>query len=199
MTSTLVPETASTRDPIGGADVANQGMYENQQHVCGPRCTHTRQRLGPTMGLFSFLNKRKMPSTLEAAMASQAADFVRAFSKPGAPIDGALLDYSRGSLELVDRVLQDFFQQKAPLPDDLHFLASAYAFEVARRAFGGRYLRSDEDNPFVLVIGPTDAEVGVCFMGKVRGRALNGPEDSLIFFYDGIAPLVARGVSATLI
>lgn len=129
----------------------------------------------------------------------QAADFVTAFSRPGAPIDGSRLDYNEASLELVDRVLDDFYRQQAPLPDDLHFLTSAYIFEVARRAFGGRYLRGDQENPFVLVIGEGEAEVGVCVMSKVHGRAANGPEDSIPFFYAGIAPLVSSGTGATLI
>ena len=54
--------------------------------------------------------------------------------------------------------------------------------------------RGDGDSPFVLVIGQGDAQIGVCVMGKVRGRATNGPEDDLGFFYAGIAPAVRRGV-----
>jgi len=129
----------------------------------------------------------------------QAADFVEAFSPAGSPIDGSKLDYREASLELVDRVLDDFYRQGASLPDDLHFLTSAYVFEVARHEFGGRYLRGDEENPFVLVIGEGAVEIGVCVMSKVRGRAVNGPEDSIPFFYAGIAPLVSGGTSATLI
>ncbi|TGX50162.1 hypothetical protein E5A73_17215 [Sphingomonas gei] len=140
-----------------------------------------------------------MPASIEQGMEWQAADFVNAFSPAGSPIDGSKLDYSEASLELVDRVLDDFYRKEAPLPDDLHFLISAYVFEVARRAFGGRYLRGDEENPFVLVIGEKPAEVGVCVMSKVHGRALNGPEDGIPFFYAGIAPLVSAGTSATLI
>lgn len=140
-----------------------------------------------------------MPASIEEGMEWQAADFVAAFSAAGAPIDGRGLDYSEASLELVDRVLDDFYRQGAPFPDDLHFLASAYIFEVARRAFGGRYLRGDTENPFVLVIGEGTAQVGVCVMSKVRGRAVNGPEDSIPFFYAGIAPLVLAGNQATLI
>jgi hypothetical protein len=140
-----------------------------------------------------------MPANLEEGMEWQAANFVTAFSPTGSPIDGSKLDYSEASLELVDRVLDDFYRQEATLPDDLHFLASAYTFEVARRAFGGRYLRGDDANPFVLVIGQGDAEVGVCVMSKVRGRTVNGPEDNIPFFYAGIAPLVAAGSRATLI
>lgn len=151
------------------------------------------------MGIFGFLRKKKMPPTIEAGMASQAEDFIAAFSADGSPIDASKLDYSAASLALVDQVLDDFYRQQAPLPDDLHFLASAYVFETARREFGGRYMRGDDDNPFVLVIEPGDAQIGVFVMGKVKGRAVNGPEDSLPFFYEGIAPLVTRGESAALI
>lgn len=150
------------------------------------------------MGLFDFLKRKRMPATIEDAMASQAADFVDAFFSPRAPIDGSKLDYSEDSLHLVDRVLQDFYQQHAPLPDDLHFLASAYVFETARRQFGGRYLRGDQDNPFVLVIGESDFQLGVLVMGKIKGRTVNGPEDSIPFFYAGIAPLVEKRADATL-
>ncbi|MET3395077.1 hypothetical protein ABIC33_005751 [Variovorax sp. 1140] len=47
----------------------------------------------------------------------------------------------------------------------------------------------------MLIIGQGDAQIGVCVMGKVRGRATNGPEDDLGFFYAGIAPAVRRGVA----
>ncbi|MCH4547013.1 hypothetical protein MK632_14680 [Rhizobium changzhiense] len=150
------------------------------------------------MGLFDFLKCRKMPATIEDAMASQATDFVDAFSQPRAPIDASKLDFSEGSLHLVDQVLQDLYQRQAALPDDLHFLASAYVFETARRQFGGRYLRGDQENPFVLVIGEPDFRVGVLVMAKIKGRAVNGPEDNNPFFYAGIAPLVERRASATL-
>ncbi|MBY2947016.1 hypothetical protein [Rhizobium leguminosarum] len=56
------------------------------------------------MGLFDFLKRRKMPATIEDAMASQATDFVDAFSQPRAPIDASKLDFSEGSLQLVDQV-----------------------------------------------------------------------------------------------
>lgn len=164
----------------------------------------THERIAPdlpekNMGLFDFLKRRRMPPTIEAAMASQANDFVNAFSGPGAPIDASALDYSEQSLSLVDQVLQDFYSQQAELPEDLHFLASAYIFECARKQFGGRYLRGDDANPFVLVIGEPACEIGFCVMEKVRKRATNGPEDSIPFFYQGIEGLLAKQVSATLI
>lgn len=151
------------------------------------------------MGLFDRWRKPKMPETLEQGMATQAEDFIGAFRGDGSPVDADALDYSEASLIHVDRILDDFFKRPAPLPDDLHFLASAYVFETARREFGGRYLRGDEENPFVLVIGEPDFQIGVCVMAKVAGRAENGPEDSIPFFYAGIQPLVEKRVDATLI
>ncbi|WP_298465613.1 hypothetical protein [uncultured Erythrobacter sp.] len=141
----------------------------------------------------------EMPESIEQGMQWQAEDFVRAFSQPDAPIDGSCLDYSSASLDEVDRLLDNVHCHGQELPDDLHFLISAYVFEVARREFGGRYLRGDEKDPFVLVMGKEDASVGLCVMSKVRGRAINGNEDNIPFFYAGIAPAIDRGVPATLI
>lgn len=151
------------------------------------------------MGLFDFFRRKRMPKTPEAGMQSQAADFINAFSGEGSPIDATLLDYSKDSLELVDSILQDFYKQKAELPEDLHFMLSAYVFECARVAFGGRYLRGDEDNPFVLVIGEPECQIGFCVMEKVHKRVKNGPEDSIPFFYQGIPELLDNKASATLV
>lgn len=167
---------------------------------CHQRTEQTDVESKGDMGwLDRWRRKPKMPDSIEEGMAMQAADFIAAFRGPGSPVDADRLDYSEASLAHVDRILDDFYTQAAPLPNDLHFLASAYVFETARRQFGGRYLRSDDDNPFVLVIGEPKCQIGVCAMSKVRGRATNGLEDSIPFFYAGIAPLLARGVDATLI
>lgn len=132
-------------------------------------------------------------------MASQANTFIESFRGDGSPLDAEKLDFSKESIALVDGILLDFYCQKASLPDDLHFLASAYVFECARRQYGGRYLRGDEQNPFVLVIGEPEFEIGFCVMEKVLGRATNGPEDSLQFFFDGIEDPYQRKLSVTLI
>ena len=152
------------------------------------------------MSIFDIFRKKpKVPASIEEGMASQANDFIDAFRGQGAPIDADALDYSEESIALVDQVLQDFHEQSAELPDDLHFLASAYVFECARKRYGGRYLRGDEENPFVLVMGEPDCQVGFCAMSKVQGRVKNGPEDSLQFFFAGIEGPLSRKTDATLI
>lgn len=152
------------------------------------------------MSIFDIFRKKpQMPATIEDGMASQANDFINAFRGSGAPIDAAKLDFGRDSVLLVDQVLQDFYSQGVQLPDDLHFLASAYVFECARKLYGGRYLRGDQQNPFVLVIGEPDFQIGFCAMEKVLGRATNGPEDNLLFFFDGIESPYQQKKSITLV
>jgi hypothetical protein len=137
--------------------------------------------------------------SVEDEMAARAARFVSAVEAPDSSIRRGSLDYSPESLEIVDGLLGDLHAQGVPLPEDVQADVSAYIFEVARREFGGRYLRGDNENPFVLVIGEPDFQVGVMVMSKVAGRVANGPEDNIPFFYAGIAPLVARKKSATLV
>ena len=145
------------------------------------------------------------PVSVEDMMARAAATFVASVDGIRLPerdteyyVRADELDFTRGSLMVVDKILDGFYTFERPLPADTHFQASAYIFEVARREFGGRYLAGNGENRYVLVIGEPDFQVGVLAMGKVAGRAVNGPEDSIPFFYDGIRPLIERGTSATL-
>lgn len=140
----------------------------------------------------------KMSASLEEEIIAEAIEFIDAFRGEGSPIDADKLDYSEQSLALLDEVLEDFYEQDEPLPEDLYFLSSAYMFEVIRREFGGRYIEGDEDNPVVLVIGEPKCQINLMVMAKVEGRVLNGPEDSLTFFYASIRPVLDRGVSTTL-
>ena len=130
-------------------------------------------------------------------MAARAARFVGAVEAPDSSIRPGSLDYSPESLEIVDGLLGDLHTKGVALPEDVQVDVSAYIFEVARREFGGRYLSGDDENPFVLMIGEPDFQLGVMVMSKVAGRVANGPEDNIPFFYAGIAPPVARRKSAT--
>lgn len=154
------------------------------------------------MGFWFFLNlfkRTKLPVTTGDEMASKACNFIAAFTGSNSSYDASQLDYSQPSLRLVDQILHEFFLKKSPLPDDLHFLVSAYIFETARRQFGGDYMRFNHDNPFALVIGDPDFHVIILVMEKVKKRTMNGPEDNIPFFYEGIAPLVEEKVNAILI
>lgn len=123
-----------------------------------------------------------MPATIEEAMQYQAQILIEAFSSENSPIDGTQLNYSRHSLLLIDQILKDFYIKKAPLPDDLHFISSCYVFETLRKIFGGRYLRGDAPNDFILLIGEPDCEI-LCFVMERIWEAAQNWENNLLTTY----------------
>ena len=56
-----------------------------------------------------------------------------------------------------------------------------------------------EEDPLVLVVGEPDFEPPSPAYSKVRGRVLNGPEDDIPFFYDGLVSAVAQRRSALIV
>ena len=138
--------------------------------------------------------------TLEDVMAEQArelAGLAEAVFHP-APLPGPL-DFTRSSLEVLDRTLGVLHDRRAELPISLQNAAAAYIFEVARREFGGRLLSYREEDPLILVVGEPDFEAALAAYSKVRGRVVNGPEDNIPFFYDGLVSAVAQRRSALII
>lgn len=133
--------------------------------------------------------------------AQRAEEFAQSQTEPDGPAPRGALDFSRASLEVIDSILEQARQypEVVAMANDFGVDYAIYVGEVARREFGGRYVQgNDEDNPFWLVIGH-DVQVGVGVFGKVKGRIVNGPEDSIPFFYDGIASAIVRGHDVTLI
>ena len=122
-------------------------------------------------------------------MIDLAADGVDFFE---ARFDG--FDYSIASLTVIDELLQeasDFYENMPPKrQDQIVAQIGAYVFEVARRNFGGRYFWYDAGNQPILVTGLPDFEISLLAYDKVRGRLVNGPEDSIPFFFDGYAERV---------
>ena len=72
--------------------------------------------------------------------------------------------------------------------DALYYASSmfgCYVFETARKNYGGEYLWvRDEEQP-VLVAGLPDFQVSIRAWQKVRGRLVNGKEDSIPFYIAG--------------
>lgn len=138
--------------------------------------------------------------SLETTMADQADLFLMVACGGSSTIDPDAFDYSLDSLRAVDDYLGRYHETGEPLPDGNLVAASAYVSETLRATYGGRYLLGpDQQNPLVLVVGEPDCRIGVMVMGKVHGRTVNGPEDSIPFFADGIPGLLARQVDATLV
>lgn len=98
-------------------------------------------------------------------------------------------DYSVESLSVVEELLaeaSDYFEgMDADRQDQVVEQVGAYVFEVARRNFGGRYFWYEAGNQPILVTGLPEFEISLLANGKVRGRLVNGPEDSIPFFFQG--------------
>lgn len=132
------------------------------------------------------------------ALAAECVDFFET------RFDG--FDYSEASLAVVEELLgeaSDFFENMSPArQDQIVRQVGAYVFEVARRNFGGRYFWYDARKQPILVTGLPHFEISLLAFDKVRGRLVNGPEDSIPFFFDGFADRVRKakpGDKATIV
>ena len=132
------------------------------------------------------------PASLEEAVARNADACARLFEDAW----GIRLDFTPGSLRVVDDVLAPFHDAAAGSGDlpqgPLVDLVADYLLEVARRRFGGAVVPGDGANPALLHVGDDRSGVVVFAREKVVGRVRNGPEDSLPFFFDGIADGLQR-------
>jgi len=137
-------------------------------------------------------NQNEIPASIEDAMQLQASFLIEAFSTEESPIDGTKLDFSKSSLMLVDQILRDFYVEKAMLPDDLHFIASCYIFETLRQKLGGRYLRSDTPNDFILMLGEPDFQLVCLVMERIWACAKNWEPNRLVIYYDTIEQLLEQ-------
>lgn len=158
------------------------------------------------MGLFNRRQKDsaepqpagQMVDTAEELHALQAAQFIT-FAEESIGITAGKLDLSRASLAIIDDVLDQVHQSGVDLPPRLWDGISSYLMEVARGEYGGGYRPSDDpENPWVLVIGEPEFQLGFMAMAKVLGRVKNGQEDNIPFFYEGIESLVQRKQSSVL-
>ncbi len=105
--------------------------------------------------------------------------------------DGGGLDYSEGSLAVVESMLAEAAAFVAEMtPDQVTTLAQdfgCYILEVGRREFGGRYLWHDQRDQPVLVVGEPALRVAILAWDKVRGRLGGDAGDNISFFYAGFA------------
>lgn len=93
------------------------------------------------------------------------------------------LDYSVESLEVVDRLLEEM--GNIGMDENSVFnvasMVGCYIFETARKNYGGEYLWADREQQPVLVAGLPDFQVSIRAWEKVKGRLINGREDSIPF------------------
>ncbi len=115
--------------------------------------------------------------------------------------DKGTFDYSIESLETVDVLLEefgDFGWDGDEGEEHLYNFASmvgCYVFETARRNYGGEYRWSEEQQQPVLIAGLPDFFVSIRAWEKVRGRVVNGSEDSIPFYILGYKEHIEVGRS----
>ena len=100
--------------------------------------------------------------------------------------DGERLDYTEGSLAVVEKVLSEINAWLSELPaaqvKTLVENFGCYVLEVGRRELGGKYLwHAGRDQP-VLVVGEPTFHVAMMAWDKVRGRLAGDAADHLPFF-----------------
>lgn len=119
-----------------------------------------------------------------------ANDFVENYHERG------IFDYSFKSLHPVDEILDemsDFIFDDENLVRNASVMVGSYVFETVRKNYGGEYFWIREENQPVLVIGLPDFSVTVRAWEKVKGRIVNGSEDNIPFYIDGVKRAVAQG------
>ncbi len=161
------------------------------------------------MGLFDFFKKNKdeekKPSSQpppKNVVNDAQQDFVNASIANAERLVNAFeskypgLDYSEGSLVLLDELIEDFSDfadtDDRELVSDFTAQAGAYIFEVARRNFGGKYYWLDKLDQPILVTGQPNFEISLVAIDKVKMRIENGDADNIPFFFKGYADRVRQ-------
>ena len=112
---------------------------------------------------------------------------------------GLTLDYSAESLREVDDLLEAFRQEE--LDEDALFnifsMVGCYVFETARRCHGGEYFWIEEEQQPILAAGLPEFSVGIKAWEKVRGRLVNGKEDSIPFYVAGYREHIEKARKGT--
>jgi hypothetical protein len=138
----------------------------------------------------------KFPPTPE-----YAAQHAELMIQPARDISGVDLDFSPGSLEAIDRIIDQMRLEgvRSDQVAETLFGFGCYVGEVFVRSNGACWRPTDETGmaglagfPIVVELGPDN----ICNpIGKVFKRLENGDEDSLVYFYrvfggesSGLAP-----------
>lgn len=104
-------------------------------------------------------------------------------------------DYSIESLSVVDQLLEELSDYE-PDEDALYNTASmvgCYVFETARKNYGGEYFWVQKEQQPVLIAGLPDFQVSIRAWEKVKGRLINGKEDSIPFYIAGYKEHIKQG------
>ena len=143
-------------------------------------------------GWYSYSDIRKgvNMNRLYDDMISTADSFAVNFS------DRGTFDYSFDSLTLAEELLDemaDYIFEDDEAVYNASTMIGAYVFETVRRNLGGEYVWLQKEEQPLLVIGLPDFSVSIKAWEKVMGRIINGSEDNIPFYVDGVIQCVEKG------
>jgi hypothetical protein len=109
---------------------------------------------------------------------------------------GSLLDYSEGSLAVVEEILSEAAGYASEMSaGEVRKLTEdfgCYVLEVARRTYGGTYRWAEDRDAPVLITGEPVFHVAILAWDKVRGRLAGDEGDNIPFFYQGYSERARR-------
>ena len=162
------------------------------------------------MGFFDIFRKKyKFPAKFQDAIISgkplelaigDEAEILVETNKSSLQPDSPPLDYSIESLHVIDQLLHAYHSKQVQLTSEQQLAFSAYVFECILRRYGGRYFvdMRNQENPIAILIGEPECRIVLLVMAKVKGRVVNGSEDSLVFFCGDLDTMLAAKVSAVI-
>jgi hypothetical protein len=112
-----------------------------------------------------------------------------------------LLDFSVGSLTIIEEILAEASKFYAELPESqiqtIVQEVGCYILAVGQKQFGGNYFWHDERAQPILVTGEPEKHIAMMTWEKVHGRLSGDIGDNIPFFYDGFAERVATATVGT--
>ena len=100
---------------------------------------------------------------------------------------GIDLDYSEASiLRLYEIIEQGWSDQPPAALDQMILLFGSFLGEAMCQLFGGAWVRNDDG-----AIGVRVGEATIMVFTKMKKRFLNGPEDSISYYYQGVKTMLS--------
>ena len=137
----------------------------------------------------STLRRMELNTDMETErMAAEAVDIAKSMEKP--------LDYSEGSIPVVEDILRTISEYIADLSEEAQHLTAqrfgCYLLTVGLRTYGGRTLWSEERGQPVLVVGEPECRIAVMTWDNVLARVRGDSASAIPFFWAGFAERAKR-------
>lgn len=97
------------------------------------------------------------------------------------------LDYTEASILKLDGMIEQGWSDQPPAAlDQMVLLFGSFLGEAMCQTLGGAWVRSDDGT-----IGVRVGEATIMVFTKIKKRFLNGPEDSISYYYQGVKTMLS--------